>query len=299
MTSGTLPPIESVSGGSHGVEAGYEQMLALAERYERQAGDFVEMAGLGARIMANGDLLESAILSPVSFGDAEVQVLDATTGRRRPDGPGHRHRGRRARRTSRGGGVQGQRLAVHGTPWRCSTTRSGKLLLAGTIVALPTLLAAGGISLRLLLHALAGGAGGAQGAARRGPRPAPPRPPRARAAPHQRRGRAAPVARARARPAQPRRRPDRPGDHQRRGPAAGAPARQRHRLRRSTSWPTSSAALNQGRPPRSPRGPDAAAQRRPTLDRPDRPRPARRHPDPSMSTTARSGSSSTSPAPTT
>ena len=80
MSSGTLPPIESVSGGSHGVEAGYEQMLALAERYERQAGDFVEMAGLGARVMANGDLLESAILSPITFGDAEVQVLDATTG---------------------------------------------------------------------------------------------------------------------------------------------------------------------------------------------------------------------------
>lgn len=79
--SGTgLPPIESVSGGSHGIKAGYEQMLALAEKYERQAGDFVEMAGLGARIMASGDLLESSILSPVSFADAEVQVLDATTG---------------------------------------------------------------------------------------------------------------------------------------------------------------------------------------------------------------------------
>ena len=32
MSGGTLPPIESVSGGSHGVEAGYDQMLALAER---------------------------------------------------------------------------------------------------------------------------------------------------------------------------------------------------------------------------------------------------------------------------
>lgn len=80
MSSDTLPPIESVSGGSHGVQAGYEQMLALAEHYERQAGDFAEMAGLGARIMANGDLLESSILSPVSFGDAELQVLDATAG---------------------------------------------------------------------------------------------------------------------------------------------------------------------------------------------------------------------------
>jgi pimeloyl-ACP methyl ester carboxylesterase len=80
VSSGTLPPIESVSGGSHGIAAGYEQMLALAERYERQSDDFVEMARLGARTMADGDLLESAILSPLSFADAQVQVLDATTG---------------------------------------------------------------------------------------------------------------------------------------------------------------------------------------------------------------------------
>ena len=59
MSGATLPPIESVTGGSHGIEAGYDQMLALAERYERQAGDFVEMVGLGARVMADGDLLES------------------------------------------------------------------------------------------------------------------------------------------------------------------------------------------------------------------------------------------------
>lgn len=80
MSSETLPPIESVTGGSHGIEAGYDQMLALAERYERQAGDFVAMAGLGARVMADGDLLESAVLSPLSFADAEAQVVDATTG---------------------------------------------------------------------------------------------------------------------------------------------------------------------------------------------------------------------------
>jgi len=80
VSSGHLPPIESVSGGSHGVAAGYDQMLALAQRYERQAADFVEMARLGARTMADGDLLESAILSPLSFADAEAQVLGATTG---------------------------------------------------------------------------------------------------------------------------------------------------------------------------------------------------------------------------
>ncbi|PKH41302.1 PGAP1-like protein [Nocardioides alpinus] len=145
MTSSTLPPIESVSGGSHGVEAGYEQMLALAERYERQAGDFVEMAGLGARIMANGDLLESAILSPVSFGDAELQVLDATTG---TDGL-----------TVRAIGIEADALGVRAVvaAFKASDSLSrhatemldnalGKLLLVGTVAALPALLAAGGIS---------------------------------------------------------------------------------------------------------------------------------------------------------
>lgn len=145
MTSGTLPPIESVSGGSHGVQAGYEQMLALAERYERQAGDFVEMAGLGARIMANGDLLESSILSPGSFADAEVQVLDATTG---ANGL-----------TVRAIGIEADALGVRAVvaAFKASDSLSkhamemldnalGKLLFVGTVAALPALLAAGGIS---------------------------------------------------------------------------------------------------------------------------------------------------------
>ena len=144
MTS-TLPPIESVSGGSHGVQAGYEQMLALAERYEGQAGDFVEMAGLGARIMANGDLLESAILSPISFGDAELQVLDATTG---TDGL-----------TVRAVGIEADVLGVRAVVAAFTASDSlskhamdlldntlGRLLLVGTVAALPALLAAGGIS---------------------------------------------------------------------------------------------------------------------------------------------------------
>ena len=145
MTSGTLPPIESVSGGSHGVQAGYEQMLALAERYERQAGDFVEMAGLGARIMANGDLLESSILSPGSFADAELQVLDATTG---ANGL-----------TVRAIGIEADALGVRAVvaAFKASDSLSrhamemldnalGKLLFVGTVAALPALLAAGGIS---------------------------------------------------------------------------------------------------------------------------------------------------------
>lgn len=145
MTTGTLPPIESVSGGSHGVEAGYEQMLALADRYERQAGDFLEMAGLGARIMANGDLLESAILSPGSFADAELQVLDATTG---ANGL-----------TVRAIGIEADALGVRAVvaAFKASDSLSrhatemldnalGRLLLVGTVAALPALLAAGGIS---------------------------------------------------------------------------------------------------------------------------------------------------------
>lgn len=145
MSSGTLPPIESVSGGSHGVEAGYEQMLALAERYETQAGDFLEMAGLGARIMANGDLLESAILSPGSFADAEVQVLDATTG---ANGL-----------TVRAVGIEADALGVRAVvaAFQASDSLSrhavemldnalGRLLLPAALASLPALLAAGGIS---------------------------------------------------------------------------------------------------------------------------------------------------------
>ncbi len=145
MTSGTLPPIESVSGGSHGVRAGYEQMLALAERYERQAGDFVEMAGIGARIMANGELLESAILSPGSFADAELQVLDATTGTH----------GLTVRAIGIEADALGVRAVVAAFDAGDSLSRHamemldnalGRLLLASLPVALPALLAAGGIS---------------------------------------------------------------------------------------------------------------------------------------------------------
>ncbi|KRE96198.1 hypothetical protein ASG76_03950 [Nocardioides sp. Soil774] len=143
MSGRGLPPIESVSGGSHGVHAGYEQMLALAERYERQAGDFVEMAGLGAKIMANGDLLESAILSPVSFGDAEVQVLDATTG---VNGL-----------TVRALGIEADALAVRAVvaAFQASDSLSkhavemldnalGQLLLPAALASLPALVLAGG-----------------------------------------------------------------------------------------------------------------------------------------------------------
>ena len=143
MSTTGLPPIESVSGGSHGVQAGYKQMLGLAERYERQAGDLVEMAGLGPRVMTKGDLVESAILSPGSFADAEVQVLDATTG---ANGL-----------TVRAIGIEADALGVRAVvaAFEASDSLSkhamemldnalGQTLLPAALVSLPALLLAGG-----------------------------------------------------------------------------------------------------------------------------------------------------------
>jgi hypothetical protein len=140
VSSETLPPIESVAGGSHGIEAGYDQMLALADRYEQQAGDFVAMAGLGVRVMADGDLLESAILSPLSFADAQAQVLDATTG---ADGL-----------TVRAVGIEADALAVRAVVAafgagdalsRHATEMIDHALGRLAVSALPALLVAGGV----------------------------------------------------------------------------------------------------------------------------------------------------------
>jgi pimeloyl-ACP methyl ester carboxylesterase len=76
-------PITGITGGSEGMEATYAKVLALATTYDTAGNQMREWAGIGARTMGNGDLVESAILSPISFGEAEVAVLSATTG---PDG---------------------------------------------------------------------------------------------------------------------------------------------------------------------------------------------------------------------
>lgn len=146
MSESTLPPIESVSGGSHGVRAGYEQMLALADTYETRAADFKEMAGLGARVLADGDLLESAVLSPISFAEAELQVLEATTG---VDGL-----------TVRALGIEADALGVRAVvaAFRASDEVSqhtiemidnafGTVLGLAAPLALPALLLAGGVGL--------------------------------------------------------------------------------------------------------------------------------------------------------
>ncbi|MEO6513019.1 MAG: hypothetical protein ABIO16_18620 [Nocardioides sp.] len=77
------PPILDVSGGSHGITVATEHALALADAYA-EAGD--RMRGWAAddgAVLLDGDLLESALLSPVTFAEAEAAVLAATGG---PDG---------------------------------------------------------------------------------------------------------------------------------------------------------------------------------------------------------------------
>ncbi|MBB6627693.1 hypothetical protein H5V45_10210 [Nocardioides sp. KIGAM211] len=76
-------PITGVTGGSEGVEATYDAVLALAATYDTAGNQMRDWAGRGGRTLTNGDLVESAILSPISFAEAEASVIAATTG---PDG---------------------------------------------------------------------------------------------------------------------------------------------------------------------------------------------------------------------
>ncbi len=80
MSAEPTPPIVSVTGGSEGTQAHYGEMVGLAQRFETVAGDLMSRSTLGATVLANGDLTESAILAPHTFAAAEVAVLLATTG---------------------------------------------------------------------------------------------------------------------------------------------------------------------------------------------------------------------------
>lgn len=75
--------ITGITGGSAGLEATYDAVRALADAYDAIGTELRGWAGLGARTMANPDLAESAVLSPLTFAEAECAVLAATTG---PDG---------------------------------------------------------------------------------------------------------------------------------------------------------------------------------------------------------------------
>jgi hypothetical protein len=86
-----MPPITDVSGGGHDpvvrraaeLSAGYGSARGLANTYDAAGSKMRCWGATGPRTMANGDLLQSSILSPVSFASTEAAVLIATTG---PDG---------------------------------------------------------------------------------------------------------------------------------------------------------------------------------------------------------------------
>ena len=77
------PPITDVTGGSHGLTVAYDHALALAGDYDAAGGRMREWAGRSGAVLLDGDLLESALLAPGSFAEAEAAVLAATSG---PDG---------------------------------------------------------------------------------------------------------------------------------------------------------------------------------------------------------------------
>jgi hypothetical protein len=79
----STPQITKVVGGAYGLEASYDSVRALADTFDSAGNELRGWAGLGARTMADPDLVESAVLAPVTFAEAEHAVLAATTG---PDG---------------------------------------------------------------------------------------------------------------------------------------------------------------------------------------------------------------------
>ncbi len=86
-----VAPITDVSGGRHDpvvrraaeLAISYAAARDLADTYDTAGSTLRRWAGLGTATMAEGDLLESALLSPGSFAEAEAAVLSATFG---PDG---------------------------------------------------------------------------------------------------------------------------------------------------------------------------------------------------------------------
>jgi hypothetical protein len=75
--------IESVTGGRGGVEARYSDIESLAAIFDTTGDGLRRDAWDDKALALNGDLLESSILSPGTFLDAEAAVIAATIG---PDG---------------------------------------------------------------------------------------------------------------------------------------------------------------------------------------------------------------------
>jgi hypothetical protein len=76
----SLPPVVEVTGGIAGLAASYAAVRSLADRYDVAGDRLRDWAADDARVLAEPDLLESAVLSPVTFADAEARVLAAAGG---------------------------------------------------------------------------------------------------------------------------------------------------------------------------------------------------------------------------
>src|SRR5262245_29234932 len=74
------PPITDVTGGSHGLTVGYAHALALADDYDDAGNRMRDWAARSGRVLIDVDLVESAVLSPMTFAEAEGAVLAATSG---------------------------------------------------------------------------------------------------------------------------------------------------------------------------------------------------------------------------
>lgn len=78
---GTLPAI-TVRGGAGGIEARYDDIDRLGRLYSGTGARLAEAAWDDKLEAADGDLLASSILSPVTFSAAESAIVDATYGPR-------------------------------------------------------------------------------------------------------------------------------------------------------------------------------------------------------------------------
>ena len=76
--SGDDLPITGIRGGSGGTEARLQDLEALAGVFDRSGDAFREAVPDVAKVMVNGDLLASAILSPSTFARVEEHVGTAT-----------------------------------------------------------------------------------------------------------------------------------------------------------------------------------------------------------------------------
>ena len=72
--------IVSVTGGAGGIEARYEDIETLAHLFDDTGDSLRSWAWDDKGIAADGDLVESSILSPLTFARAEAAVLGATVG---------------------------------------------------------------------------------------------------------------------------------------------------------------------------------------------------------------------------